>query len=355
MEARLAGFRNRYFLIRSSGSGFCEIRQPLADDRNVPARYFVRALLRLETSTRLSGFTFVIVREGWEDLPAYGEDVVVIVTSDEHYRVPVFSREVGIIFKCHGIFPPFEGLMHADLVHFLSLLRAIRSCTHYLASRARLVLKGRSSMAPIRIIPVGDRDVVNLSPPAISERRYDVSFIGSLMAATHSPLSLRGMIGTAKGRSRANMVRVLEDYARGHPERSFLVECTADFGASQRAGPTRFSEVLADTKVCVTPRGNVPETYRLFQGARFGCVLITEALPRHWYLERCPALVIRDWRELPAHLDRLLGDPRLLAQKSTDSLDWWRAVVSEQAISRYIGNEVSGSFADGTVAGMARS
>jgi hypothetical protein len=332
----MSGFRNRYFVISDGPERFTELRKRIPDDQDQPARYFVRALMQMEDFSRISGLDFVIVRHGTEDLPVYGQHVVVIVTSDEHFRVPVFAERVGLIFRCHGILPYFDRPRRPDMLQILLLLRALRSCTQYLLSRVR---HGARAAAPARTIPLGDRDVVNLDAASIGERSYDVSFIGSL-AADRSGSYLRRRIGTPKSRSRRVLLDTLDRYRRLRPNRRILLETTRDFEASRRAGASRFSEVLADTKICIVPRGNVPETYRLFQGARFGCVLIAEELPRHWFYESCPALIVGRWAELEELLDVHLEDRRLLARRSAESLAWWQSVVSERAIGRYMAGEI---------------
>jgi hypothetical protein len=339
----LAAFRNRYWLGDLKG-GFTEITARPEDDEGQRARYFLRALLWLEENTPFSGFDFVIVSQGTEALPVQGPNVIAIITNDDHFRMPLFSGKVGMVFKTLGKFPNVERQVRFDRLQLVLLLRVLRSALKHLASRLQVLKSGTLIGAPTRVIPIGDRDLVNLQPLPVNERPYDVSFIGSMQMLPHGKLSIQSLLGTPKAFARNAMVEALEAYQRTRPNSRIFLETKSDFAQSQNAGPLHFSEVLAPTKICVSPRGSCPETYRTFQGARYGCVLIAEELPRRWYYDDMPAFTVARWSELPPLLDRLLADPALMQERSAASLNWWRNVVSEAALGRHLAREIATTF-----------
>jgi hypothetical protein len=90
------------------------------------------------------------------------------------------------------------------------------------------------------------------------------------------------------------------------------------------------------------PRGCHVETIRYFQALRYGCVVICENLPDHWFYTGSPAIVVEDWAELPDHLDRLLRNPAMMTDLSESALAWWRNMASEPAVARFVEGVASG-------------
>ncbi|HWK44766.1 MAG TPA: hypothetical protein VNT30_08585 [Stellaceae bacterium] len=339
----VAIYRNKYY-ITSGGSRFYELTPDLKDRDIKGSRYFIRALRHMEATSNISGKIFIVVEMGDEELPAYGDNVIVFVVSDSFQKIPIFSRKVGLVFKSLGIFPKVNCSFAFDYLTILMWLRFFRSVAQNVTSRFAVMRssKGPSKrrMAPISPIPLGDRDVWDLDPKPILERTHDVSFLGSAIGGKFPKFGVTRILGTPKAWSRARMIGVLKNYAETRPTSVVTLQAASTFAASRGADPGPFSELLADTKICVVPRGDLPETYRYFQGLRYGCVIIAEELPDEWFYRGGPAFTIRQWDELPALLDRLLADPELMKRKSAESLAWWHEVVSEPALGRYIAQRV---------------
>src|SRR6202000_1779185 len=66
----------------------------------------------------------------------------------------------------------------------------------------------------------------------------------------------------------------------------------------------RYTEIMADTKITLAPRGSSVETYRFFEAMRQGCVVICDRLPPHWFYDGCRALQIDDGGTLEAEVKR---------------------------------------------------
>jgi hypothetical protein len=102
-----------------------------------------------------------------------------------------------------------------------------------------------------------------------------------------------------------------------------------------------YTQDLASAKIALSPRGNHDaETARLFEGAKVGCAIISEPLPPRWYLQGCPAVIIRRWSELPDVISDLLNDSARLKELSVKGRQWWESTVSEKAIAEFIAQRV---------------
>ena len=80
----------------------------------------------------------------------------------------------------------------------------------------------------------------------------------------------------------------------------------------------RYTEIMADTKIALAPRGSSVETYRFFEAMRQGCVVICDRLPPHWFYVGCPAIQVDDWGNLEAEVRALSADPER----------WWICIAS---------------------------
>lgn len=95
-----------------------------------------------------------------------------------------------------------------------------------------------------------------------------------------------------------------------------------------------------DARICLAPRGTNAETYRFFEGLRYGCVVVTERLPPTGFYAGAPAIVVDRWRELPDLLESLLDAPAELRRRHRRSLAWWRDRCSEAATGALMAERV---------------
>jgi hypothetical protein len=163
----------------------------------------------------------------------------------------------------------------------------------------------------------------------IESRRFDVSFRGSLRGErSFAPKTL----------SRRRMAAALD---RVGPRVAVDFVETSSFVASYGRDPSSYAESLLQTKICLAPRGGSVETFRTFEGALAGCVLITEPLPPAWFYAGLPRVELRSWRALPRTVADLLADPPLMQQMSRAARDWALNVVSPEAIGRWVARRLS--------------
>ena len=116
--------------------------------------------------------------------------------------------------------------------------------------------------------------------------------------------------------------------------------------SNQRLGPAAYTQALANSKIALCPRGNYDaESYRIFEAAKLGCVIVSEPLPSRWYYQGCPAVILRTWSELPGVLRDLLSEPAKLRRLSRRGRQWWDSTVSEAAVARFIAMNVGPGLA----------
>jgi hypothetical protein len=104
--------------------------------------------------------------------------------------------------------------------------------------------------------------------------------------------------------------------------------------------PTSYCDSLLATKICLAPRGGSVETFRIFEGAAAGCVVITEPLPPAWFYSEFPRRELRSWAELPAAVEELLSQPAVMQALSDATRRWADEIVSPSAVGRWVAEQL---------------
>lgn len=289
--------------------------------------------------------TFILTWD-LDDLPETGRDVVAIVQGDEDARIPRWSDQVLVTFKCYGTLPPWmplstrPGMLEAlEVAHFLRrVLLWGPGAARHIWNRARPGIRS----APIHAIPLGYYNQSDCGPIDFKHRRWTISFAGS-GAEGPSTSGWRRALTPPKDRSRAQMRAALEQLRAERPDEPILALYQRDFPAllpgqdtQARALTQSYSELLADTRLCLVPRGNSPETFRFFEALRAGCIVVCESLPDHWFYRDAPVIRVRRWSELSSVIEPLLGDPPAMLELHQASLDWWTTRCSEAAVGQFV-------------------
>ena len=290
-----------------------------------------------EKLSSLSGLTFYIV---WDyslvrDLPSYGDDVVAILLTYEERIIPHYLRKVRFVFKTYGFRPWCGALLWGQPP--VAIAKCAREWMTW-ASHLGWFL-GESGFSLRRggglVIPLGYAQQTDEPGKDFGARRYTVGFLGSVESKERAPLSLHALLGTPKLIARSRMIEGLQKLAAADPERVFF-GTTRSFTDSIKAGGARYSEIMADTKIALAPRGSSIETYRFFEAMRQGCVVMCNRLPPHWFYQGCPAVEIDDWGKLEAEVKALSADRERLLDLHRHSLAWWDAKLSERAVAEVV-------------------
>ena len=212
----------------------------------------------------------------------------------------------------------------------------------YLFSRIKALQSSTTKIAPIFAVPQGyGGGYLELPIKEIDERQYDISFTGSLKHRSYPIWSLRHWLDNPKSLSRKAMISSIKLVELKYPALRTELATTSSFGANFHSDPERYCEIMMDTKICLVPRGTSWETLRFYEGLKYGCILITEALPPHWFYENAPIIQIADWSELVIILPRLLENKALMREKHQESLNWWKTKCSEVAIGDYMAKKLN--------------
>jgi len=280
-------------------------------------------------------------------LPAYGARVVAVVLGDEVGRIPRYSGRVRAVFKAYGTRPALGAgpLRDPSATGLLDLAQYTLRWLRWMpggAVHARLLvgrkLRRRPGPPAISTIPLGTFNQLELPIVPIEERSTDVFFAGSVEHVS----SFRGRVASAKAHARREMLAAVEQLGRHRPGLRVDVCLTPGFGASAAAPRGDYSRDLMNARICLAPRGTSVETFRVLEGLRYGCVVVGERLPRHWFYTGGPILQLDRWTELENAIRPVLDDPAELRRYHHRALAWWRDRCSEEAVGRFLADRLNG-------------
>jgi hypothetical protein len=341
---------NRYFVCSMNGS---PVEFDIAQDRPVPdaeIAYFVRGFRILERTHEFDGHTVCFAWGSRTRLPRLGERVIAVVYGDEHCRVPAYVGEISTVMKCHGFFPNFVPRSRPLRLAQIEAAEFLRNLALWAPTGWRWLLSGRLR-ARCHLLPLGYSIPSDVPIVEFGRRRYLTSFLGSV-APVPKGRRLRAAVGTPKSFSRRRLVDVLGEVERRYGPDRVMVSVTPGFQESLSRERV-YAEVMAETQICVAPRGTAHETLRVYEGLKAGCVVITDKLPRHPFYRDSPILQIEDWRDLPDLIGDLVRDPARLRELHERGLRYWRDVLSEAALARRYAAALGLSERHGVRAGTA--
>jgi len=224
--------------------------------------------------------SFVVSYYG-KDLPKTKEPPVLFITSDEYHRDDQWNYldYAKLIFKNYAPYKQNHSIIPWPLP----------------------VSKGFQRYEPI----------------PISKRKYDFCFLG-------------------QSKGRFHIINDLLKYQEKRP--NSVVIPTENFGLG--LGISDYSEVLADSKVCICPPGIAsPETFRYTEAASAGCIIVCSRMPPFWYYKNPYEFQIPDWNLLPQLLDRLFQIPENeLDAVGTTTLQYYENFLSPKALAFHCNN-----------------
>ena len=102
--------------------------------------------------------------------------------------------------------------------------------------------------------------------------------------------------------------------------------------------PDDYMKEMANSKICLAPRGTSLETFRHYEAASVGCVVVSDRLPHTWFYRNIPFVFVKDWRRVDQILDRLLQDSSNLKRLHEETLKWWNSRLSPAALAEFVIN-----------------
>ena len=204
-------------------------------------------------------------------------------------------------------------------------------------------LPGDNHPQNVHPLPLGCvNGVPNGTVPPIQEREIDVFFSGHLnrnRIGLYRELSLlrsvpAWLIETAVAQPRLrNGLRMIfgSDFSNAF-NRGYIC-----FTHAFAAGLTReaFAKRLQNARIALCPAGfHSAETFRHYEAARAGCVIISDPLPDNGLYRDAPIQQVQSWREGIALARELLRDEKRLTELSDQTRAWWNEHWSPDALAK---------------------
>lgn len=336
-DLTMSGQSNTYILLEPDGAQAIDVFNPPTCERGKD--YYIDIFRRIEECSDLQGLTFYLAEVSPESLPSYGNDVVLVLISDEHFHFREYWPDLRCVVRTYTKRPHYQdGAPHTwlklmSLVHFSYKLAGTGAAFGASTWRRRdLALLNMSSR--VMHAPLGCFFRFRPKVRPIAERSIDYAFLGSVEYQASRKTWLHGVLQPPKLASRQRMVEELRSFQETSGY-SGMLYTTGDFEESIRE-QDRYAQALEDCKISICPRGSNPETYRFFESCAAGCVVVCEPLPNAWFYRDSPAIVLRNWKQLPDLLASLLDDPERLQILSTKTQEYWATRVSEAAVAEQL-------------------
>ena len=236
-----------------------------------------------------NNISFVFMK--WDDdIPKTKYPAVLFVTSDEHHR---FQKK---FVENPNVLLTFKNYYMLNFVH--------------------------EKIKPFPLGYLQGFEASNKIP--ILDREYDYSFSGTLPAPPCEPTrhNLEHSLKKLSTDKRKKFVLFYEGWAKG-------------------LSMKKYSDVMENTKIALCPSGYTSsETFRYFEAAKAGCVLISEKKPDVWHYENAPHLTIDCWTKLPIFLELLLSKPKLLEDLAKKTVNWWNAKCAPNSVAAYVAKSI---------------
>jgi glycosyltransferase involved in cell wall biosynthesis len=333
----MAESRNLYFNLDENGAEPIDVFAPKTYDRGKD--YYIDIFRLLEEDGIVTGITFYLSELSPETLPRYGDDVVLVLVSDESFRARPYFADLRGVIRTYSAWPyygyglPLSLAQRSGLVqHVYKVAQAAGSVVRSTLARRDLAMVKRSYRT--LHTPLGSFFRFRPKVRPISERSINFAFLGSVEYASGRRRWQHALVQPPKLASRAELMEGIKRYAAKHGD-SGRVRTTGDFEESIK-DKDGYAQALQDCRISLCPRGSNPETYRFFESCAAGCVVICEPLPDAWFYQSAPAIIVKTWSELPRLLEQLLADPQRLQQLSSDTRDYWEKNLSERSVANKI-------------------
>ena len=305
--------------------------------------YYCQILLRLRKYLPRDDYV-VYVTDSWNELPSYGRNVFVIQHGIGRYWFPAYASKVGAVFKNYGLVPNIFLRSGSVKLNTSSLMKYVRDVAGWSPTFARgiqgYIENGKGWPDNIFSIPLGyalqHKLKIDLSRP----RKYDIAFVGSISGRDYSKWSVKSYLQPPKELARERMVHVLEHTRRVHSDLNIYLKTTNNFKQSFLDRGQGYSQVLANSKISLVPRGDVLESFRYFESMRYGCAIVCEPQPRLWFYTNSPAIEVKDWQDAERVLTNLVENPERLRRLQSQSLEYWNTMCSEDAIAKFMSKKI---------------
>ena len=308
----------------SGSRGLHEIPPPpWTDELPAEFRYTYDVLERALPEVHAEGLRFYITKEAYF-VPEYGPNVVPILLQEERCKVPVYGRHVRAVIR-NLLSKPFLGFNpRAGFGRLEAVLtfEYLRDCYTSLRSRYFLAHPPASFPEMVRreprtiYMPLGYHSQIEVPQIPMAERPLDTFFAGQISHPFHWK-SYKRYTSTSKVVTRKQLwaeLLKLQKQGKWAIDRDIIAanenKTNAAFGS--------YSLKMMQSRICVSPRGTMADTYRTYEGLRAGCLTVCNPLaPDKFMYPGAPLLILDRWSELEGVMKRYA--------RNIDALEEWRA------------------------------
>ena len=332
----------------TAGRGLEELPPPpWTSDLLAELRYTYDVLERALPLIKGRALRFYITKEAYY-LPEYGPDVVAVLLQEERSKVPVYGRHVRAVVR-NLQSKPFLGFKpHARMGRFEAVLGFEYARDWYTHTRSKRALAAphRDWPSPIRKeplvidIPLGYHSQVELPQVPMAERTLDLFFAGQIKHPVPRN-DYRYWVSTSKWVVRQQLWDILVELKRKGEWNIDLGEIAADQQKQFAEAFGSYSEKMMHSRICVSPRGAVADTFRSFEGLRAGCMVIGNLVPPESFLANAPIHVVKHWSELEPMLRKYARDLGYLEQERAKSVAYWEKHLAPEKIAEYLADALN--------------
>ncbi|MFT5167664.1 MAG: hypothetical protein ACI8P3_002902 [Saprospiraceae bacterium] len=256
----------------------------LWEDTSCEIVFFYKVMKQVLEDPVASKYQFYVVNE--EPLPEVNKNVIVIQVGLEDHRIPAYTEKVAMVFDT---FPP-EGNIPSNL--------------------KAIPLGYNGDLPEFEIVPFKSREIDAFFSGQNSHDRWKIGAAIDRLK-TNSPFS-----------DKKFEIHYSEKFRTGYP-------------------PDQYARSLMNTKIAFVPKGSYsPITFRFFEAARAGNIIISCELPDTWYFKNFPGIQINNWDDLDKVLIPLLNDPERMEEIHKQTLIYYDKYCSEKAVANYMIREI---------------
>lgn len=173
-------------------------------------------------------------------------------------------------------------------------------------------------------LPASDLFTGNGNKPILS-RDIDVFFCGQVLREHHF--------------DRVEMLYHINLFQKNNKKYGCFISQTESFGSG--LSPQKYSDLLSNSKICLVPNGNNPETFRFAESAKCGCLTLTKPKMNYWYYHNSPHLSISSWKDIHFIIPEFLEQKEKLEIISYKQMEYYKNNLSIEAITLFCANEIN--------------
>ena len=182
-------------------------------------------------------------------------------------------------------------------------------------------------------IPLGyNGSIKNLATKQMENRKYDLFFSGNIHRARRF-FVLRLLTFMVKNKLRK--FKTVFNIKNKSVYMKSVIKLSHSFGGGLK--PEVYADILMNSKIALVPQGYLSViSFRFFEAARFGNIIVTKKLPDEWHFNEFPGIEVETWTELETTLDRLMGDVEYMKTLQQKTIAFYETYCSEKAVANYV-------------------